>query len=58
MVSRMKSLYIFHELTPGQYECSVSSGGSPTRQRARTVGAAGGDTMKRSVYILTDSEVI
>ena len=37
-----------HELsTPGQYECSVSSGGSPPRRRARTVGAAGGETMKR-----------
>ena len=30
----------------GQYESSVSTG-SPTRQRARTLGAAGGDTMKR-----------
>ena len=38
-----------HEPTLGQYECTVSSGGggSPTRQRARTVGAAGGETMKR-----------
>ena len=38
-------------LTPskqGQYEM-VISGGSPTRQRAKTVGSAGGETMKREI---------
>ena len=38
-------------LTPskqGQYEM-VISGGSPTRQRAKTVGSAGGETMKREL---------
>ena len=43
------TFFLLHDPTLGQYECSVSSGGggSPTRQRARTVGAAGGETMKR-----------
>ena len=38
-------------LTPskqGQYQM-VLSGGSPTRQRAKTVGSAGGETMKREI---------
>ena len=40
-------------LTPskqGQYEMVISgSSGSPTRQRAKTVGSAGGETMKREL---------
>ena len=54
-VSPEKNLIIspnkMEPLTPskqGQYEM-VISGSSPTRQRAKTVGSAGGETMKREL---------
>ena len=49
--SQMISPNKMEPLTPskqGQYEM-VISGGSPTRQRAKTVGSAGGETMKREL---------